>query len=361
MEREIGAHWKVELNYVFNRGLHLWRESNINAPRLPAGYQDFTSYLLSRDFDNARDLLTGARPITSSGNVDIVRFNLSQKSSEIIREGGKSIAVFGLNDQSTSNSSAPLKAALAAVRNLRPDPGLTQIEELEARGNSFYHGLTIALTGRLGRQGNVRASYTFSRMIDDGVVNTSSPLVPGDFARERALSLIDSRHRLAASGFYQFPRLMGGLMLSGVFNLSSARPFNVGINGNDRNLDDVDNDRPQFNLNAPVLWRSPGSPPSDALLAGFSLPTIGTSGGMARNAGRGPRQSTLSVRISRRIQVGEKLKFTPQVEAFNPLNATVFNFGAEFIDFVPSSLGSFLVPPRTVRPRSVRVGVKFEF
>jgi hypothetical protein len=73
----------------------------------------------------------------------------------------------------------------------------------------------------LGRQGNLRVSYTLSRTIDEGVVNTSSPLVPGDFARERALGLIDSRHRLAASGSYQFPRLMGGLMLSG-FNLSSA-------------------------------------------------------------------------------------------------------------------------------------------
>jgi hypothetical protein len=328
---------------------------------LPAGYKEFTSYLLSRDFDNARSTSTGERPITNSGNADIVRFNLSQKSSEVIREGSKSIVVFGLNDQSTSNSSGPLKAALAAIRNLRPDPGLTQVEELQARGNSFYHGLTIVFSGRLNRQGNLRVSYTLSKVIDDGVVNTSSPLTPGDFSRERALSLIDARHRLAVSGVYRLPGFAGGLTLAAIMNLSSARPFNIGINGNDRNLDDVDNDRPEFNWNGPLVWRSPGNALNPTLLTAFSLPTIGTTGGMSRNAGRGPRQSTLNVRVSRLIQLGERLRVAPQVEAFNPLNSTVFNFGAEFVDFAPSSLGNFLVPPRTVKPRSVRLGIKVEF
>ncbi|HEX8116395.1 MAG TPA: TonB-dependent receptor, partial [Pyrinomonadaceae bacterium] len=61
-ERELGRGFVVEANYTFNRGLHLWREFNANAARLPTGFGDFTEYLLSRDFANFRGA-GGARPI----------------------------------------------------------------------------------------------------------------------------------------------------------------------------------------------------------------------------------------------------------------------------------------------------------
>jgi hypothetical protein len=54
------------------------------------------------------------------------------------------------------------------------------------------------------------------------------------------------------------------------------------------------------------------------------------------------------------------------------LNATVFSFGSEFIDFnafAPTAtpaqrqafLDSFLVTTRTLRQRQVRIGVRFDF
>src|SRR5256885_10580151 len=33
---------------------HLWREFNVNAPALPKGFKNLTSYLASRDFANFR-------------------------------------------------------------------------------------------------------------------------------------------------------------------------------------------------------------------------------------------------------------------------------------------------------------------
>src|SRR5205085_2507013 len=213
---------------------------------LPAGFSDFTSYLLSRDFSNAPDPVTGQRPITTVGNADFARFNLSTTSSTTIKEGTKTIAVFGLNNQSTVNTTNVYKAALAALRPLRADPQLTQVEELQARGNSFYHGVSFELQRRFTSHAFLRASYTLSKLIDDGVVNTSSPLVVNDFSRERSLSLLDARHRLALSGTYQCPALLGRLTLAGTLNVNSARPFNLGVGGNDRNLDDVNNDRPNF-------------------------------------------------------------------------------------------------------------------
>ena len=199
LEKQIRPSIKTTATYVFSRGAHLWRETNVNAPRLGlTGASTFSEYLMSRDFDNRRDTATGQRPITATGNADVVRFDLSQESSRVIQDGAGPagrVVVFGLGNQSTSNSTSVLKAALASVRHLRPDPNLEQIEELQSRGSSNYHGANLEVQGRIGQRGFIRSSYTFSKLIDDGVVNTSSPLVTDDNRRERALSLLDARHR----------------------------------------------------------------------------------------------------------------------------------------------------------------------
>jgi hypothetical protein len=359
-ERELRRNLKIEVNYVFNRGLHLWREVNANAPRLPAGFSDFAEYLTSREFDNQRDPATGRRPITATGNADVVRFNRSAQPTQTLREGDRTIVVFGLNNPSTSNQTSGLNAALEALRPFRPDPALTQIEELQARGNSAYHGLSVELTRRMSKRGFLRGSYTFSRLMDDGVVNTSSPLVAGDFRRERSRSLMDARHRVALSGVYDSP--FWRVKLAGTFAFSSARPFNISANGNDRNLDDVDNDRPNFagDLRA-INWRRPGASLQARLAEGFSLPTIGTVGDLPRNAGRGPAGYTLNLRLSRTFTLAERRTLEFQIEAFNPLNSAVFSFGAEFVNFTPAGLGAFLTPQRTVKPRTMRVGMRFGF
>ncbi len=361
-ERELARGFKFEVNYIFNRGLHLWREVNANAPRLPDGFNNFADYLTSRDFDNRRDPTTGQRPITSTGNADIVRFNLSQTPTQTIREANQTVVIFGLNNPSTSNATSGIRAAMETIRQFRPEPNLTQIEELQSRGNSFYHGVSFEFSRRLTGRGFIRASYMLSKLRDDGVVNTSSPLVAGDFRREYARSLIDARHRLALSGFYQTPRAIGGVRIAGTFNLASSSPFNIGANGNDRNLDDVNNDRPNFSGSTDsIIWRKPSSPLNQTLADAFSLPTIGTVGNLPRNAGMAPASYTLNLRLSRAFQLSERRKLEFQVEAFNPLNSTVFSFGAEFVDFSPSSLGNFLTPRRTVKPRTMRIGMTLDF
>ena len=101
--------------------------------------------------------------------------------------------------------------------------------------------------------------------------------------------------------------------------------------------------------------------PDPAVARGFSLPLIGETGNLARNAGRGPWQHSLNLRLSRVFQVHEGVRFTPQLEVFNPLNTPVFSFGAEFVDFTPTGASDFLVPTRTLKPRMLRIGVRIEF
>ena len=68
----------------------------------------------------------------------------------------------------------------------------------------------------------------------------------------------------------------------------------------------------------------------------------------------------------------EHMRLRPVVEFDNVLNKTVFSFGSEIINsnaFAPTAtpaqrqafLDSFLVTTRTLRPRQVRLGIRFDF
>jgi hypothetical protein len=380
-ERELTREFVVEVNYTFNRGIHLWREFNANAPQLPPGYEDFAAYLLSRDFANFRDP-AGTRPLYNTQSAgELVRFTLAPPAAPnpdaIARvvEFGVPVSVFNLN---TFSSGSALEAALGALNDLRPDPARGQIEQLASIGNSFYHGLTVEARRRFAaREGgfnlSMRAAYTLSRLIDDGVVNTSSALVSGDFRGERAPSLLDRRHRFVLSGTLSAPREFGGLRFAAILRAATGAPFNVSLGGVDRNLDDVGNDRPVFDGN-PRLIRSrrPGEALNPALAAAFSLPVIGRTGNLPRNAGRGPALFGFDINVTREFRLSQRLRLRPNIEIDNLLNKTVYTFGAEFINFNglrPAAtaeqrrafLDSFLVPTHTLRPRRVRLGLRLDF
>jgi hypothetical protein len=393
-EREIGSAFVFEANYTWNRGLHLWREFNANAPVLPNGYKDLTEYLLSSDFANFRSGPGGIRPlydVASAG--ELVRFTLAPfnplhparcpspftpSNPDVVGcivEFGVPITLINLN---SFTSSTAVDVALAALRNLRPDPARGQIEQLASIGNSFYHGLTLELRRRFvksksGFAFSFRAAYTLSHLIDDGIVNTSDALTNGDFRAERSRSLLDRRHRFVFSGTFDTPRFLGRLRLSPILRFASGAPFNISIGGADRNLDDVSNDRPIFTGDIKrLLARRPSESVDAALINYFALPTIGRAGNLPRNAGTGPGLFFFDLNITREFRFGQKLRLRPVIEIDNVLNKTVWSFGTEFIDFKalsPSStpaerqafLDSFLLTTRTLRPRMIRVGIRFDF
>jgi hypothetical protein len=350
IERELTKHLIATADYIFTRGAHLWRESNVNAPVVPPGFSDLTEYLLSRDFDN-RPLSTGKRPI-SGASADVVRFDLGANTSTsagaIRIVNGLRVLTLGLNAARSSN----LTAALNAVRPLRPDPSLTQVELLESSGNSFYHGGIFSIRYALKPHMQFRAVYTVSKFIDEGTTNTASPQDLLDRRAERALSLQDQRHRFVFSGSFQVPGV--NLDLAPVISLGSSKPFNIGA-GFDRNLNDIPNDRPDFlqPLGRP-LWRRPGSQASD-LREALRVAPIGSSGNLPRNYGRGPGTKSINLRIARSFTVQEGLKIRLACDAFNVFNNTVFSFGSEFID---RDDAGFLIPQRTQRPRSIQLSLK---
>ena len=381
VEREIGGGFVFEANATFNRGIHLWREFNANAPVLPVGFRDFSEYLASRDFPNFRNGPSGIRPLYNATNAgELVRFTwnpsdpANPNSVSRSTEFGVSISRVNLNSFTSSTS---VEVALAALNTLRPDPTRVEVEQLVAAGNSFYRGLTLGLRKRFspGRDFDFsfRVDYTLSHLIDDGVVNTSDAVQPGDFRNERARSLLDRRHRLVFSGIFNLPRYLAKLRLSPFLRAAAGAPFNISIGGADRNLDDVGNDRPIFTGNTNTLrWRAPGDPIDPEILTGFALPAIGKVGNLPRNAGHGPRLFLFDLSVMREFRINEKVRLRPVVEFDNVLNKTVFSFGAEFINFNALSptatpdqreafVNSFLVATRTLRHRQIRLGLRLDF
>lgn len=381
-EREVRKSFVLEVNYTWNRSLHLWREFNVNAPVLPKNFANFTNYLASRDFANFLSAPGGVRPLLDTSTAgDLVRFVLSPPDpanpNSVIRitEFGVPISLINLN---AFTSTTAVDTALAALNSLRPDPSKGEVEQLIPVGNSFYHGLTFEVRNRFkqGQNGfsfSFRAVYTLSFLKDDGVVNTSDALVAGDFRRELARSLQDRRHRFAFSGTLDTGKSLGHLRISPILRLASGAPFNISIGGADRNLDDIANDRPIFNGDRGLLkWRNPGAPLDPSILNQFALPTIGQTGNLARNAGLGPAQFLFDLSVTREFKLSERVRLRPVAEFDNILNATVFSFGSEFIDFNsfgPTSspatrqafIDSFLVPTRTMRPRQIRLGLRLDF
>ena len=358
-ERELVNNFVFEANLTYNRTVRLWREINTNAPVVPAGFSDMADYL--------------ANGITT-GNT---RFEFAGIGAPDSRTDG-GVTFYNLDSQNPSTAAAtPYGRALAVSISLRPNPTLGQTEEVGSHGNSWYRGLVLELRRRYRQMGNgfggsVRAVYTLSYLEDDGIVNTSSPQTPGDFASERSRSLLDRRHRFALSGTFDTPQWMGKLRFSPIFRFGSSAPFNLsngGSTADDRNLDDVNTDRPNYSGNLDdITWRRLTDPVNTAVINGITLAPIGRSGNLPRNAGKGPRQYIFDLNISRQFKFGERIRIRPQVEFNNILNMTVFSFGSEFIDASVAAgsptqfdLQNFLVPTRAYRPRQVRFGIRFDF
>lgn len=390
-EREIYKGLVFETNFTLNKTVRLWREYNANAPRLPAGTPDrdgngritFTDYLLGITTGISRFVLgsqtddvgltsTSGGACTGSTQTCIVNLNSSQNRSDCD----------SALDPIGAPTLSPICRALAAVQNLRPPEFLSQgilgqYERVSSIGNSSYKGLTLELRNRFrkfgyGFGGSMRLAYTLSSLKDDGIVNTSSAQIVGDFSSEYSRSLLDRRHRIAFSGTFDTPKWLGGLRFSPLFRFGSSAPFNISVGGNDRNLDDVGNDRPNFsgNLNS-IDWRRFGTAFPTDLASQFSQPTIGSPGNLPRNAGSGPRYYIFDLNVSRQFKFNERFRLRPSVEFGNILNMTVFGFGSNFINFdglnstnaitKRNAQDQFLAPTRTYRPRQIRFGMRFEF
>jgi hypothetical protein len=220
-----------------------------------------------------------------------------------------------------------------SVPNLgRPDPRFANNSQYQSIGDSWYDGVTVAVTKRPVRWGSFRLSYTFSKGLDTaGNFFFSQPQDASNIAAERGRSDNDQRHRLSISGTFTTPqasndtlfhRLVNGWLFSYVFNYASALPFNIQLPF-DRNGDTNFNDRPA---------------------------------GVGRNTGEGFDFQSLDLRLSRAFVLTRGMSLETSVDIFNVLNRANYQ--------VPNNIltsPTFGRPTAVNDPRQLQLGLRLLF
>lgn len=355
-ERDIGSGIAVEANFTYNKTVRLWRETNVNAFILPSGFNTYTDFLLAI-------------------NTGTTRFELGQMNNTTDTRVVNGVTFVNLNSTNRSNVSTSPTGRARQILGTQLSRGVSntlgQIEEVGSLGSSVYQGLILEMRRRFRQIGrgfgtSFRAVYTFSRLRDDGIVNTSSAQIPGNFDAEFNQSVQDRRHRFNFSGALETPNWFGRLRFSPILRVASGNPFNLSAGGIDRNLDDVNNDRPNFTGNLEdIRSRNPGEPFPQSVINGLTLAPIGSPGNLPRNAGRGPSQFIFDLNLSRDFRISERFRLRPNIEFDNIFNARVFTFSSDFINFdnvgTAAFTENFLVPQRTLRQRQLRFGLRFDF
>lgn len=182
-------------------------------------------------------------------------------------------------------------AAADATRPIVPVAnGYKRILTVINNGESFYRGLQLNLTKRFSHNFSTLISYTWSH-----TTNTVEPDAPGGDANdanqlgafERGDSVLDQRHRLAISGWWNLPKHFS---VGGLATLASARPFNA-TTGVDNNGDGSITDRPVINESV-----------------------------VGRNAFRGNPLYDFSPFVERDFRLNEKVHLVLRAEGFNVFN-----------------------------------------
>ncbi len=174
------------------------------------------------------------------------------------------------------------------------NPLIYQSNVYESNSNSFYGGLMLEGSKRIGRSVQLHANYTWSHATDETTDYNSDFEPNNQFCRrcDRAASSFDERHKFVAYAMLQTPSttnvLLRDWLVSPIFQAHSGQPFNLLIGGTDLNSDRHNTtDRPAY---------------------------------AGRNTGMGPNFWTFDSRFQRSIRVGEKRHLDLMFEAFNLFN-----------------------------------------
>jgi outer membrane receptor protein involved in Fe transport len=238
-----------------------------------------------------------------------------------IQESSSTQAMLQCEQQIGATSAASIGVEHLRGRNIimsrKVAPTNTRFQSI---GDSWYDGVTIAVTKRPVSWGSVRLSYTFSKGIDtSGNFFFSQPQDANNIAAERGRSDNDQRHRLSLSGTLTMPHRW---MLSYIASYASALPFNIQL-PNDRNGDTNFNDRPI---------------------------------GVGRNTGQGFDYQSLDLRLSRTFALTSRISIEALADAFNVLNRANYQ--------VPNNIitsPTFGKPTAVNDPRQLQLGMRLLF
>jgi trimeric autotransporter adhesin len=235
-----------------------------------------------------------------------------------------------------SPNSAPPRTSLTSENRL-PISNATTFTYDTPVGNSSYNGMMLRFSERFNRGISFRATYTFSKSIDDA--STFAGTVAQDFrdiAAERGLSSFDRRHVFDANWVFTsrfrnnettlLADLLKGWMLTGSVTAETGLPLTARVLGNQSDIAGSGN---VGSGRASATGQGLSSGAGFFNLAAFTAPVPGQYGNAGRNTIPGPGLFSLNAGFGRSFQFGEsrrRLEFRAEAtNLLNQVNYTSFN------------------------------------
>ncbi len=225
---------------------------------------------------------------------------------------------------------------------------------------SFFNALQISGGRQTGSGMSVRASYSFSKSVDDASHPSQASTQFGfDRTLARGLSNFDVRHRLSFNYLYPLPfgggqplwnsgiasKVFGGWRIGGILSLRSGTPFTAGVSvrtpgylfaATQPNLLPERRNNPVEGVSSGCADPRTGQPTIAAGIplggpemyfdpCSFSVPLPGTIGNAGRNTLTAPWVFNVDVSVQREFTVDSKRRLQFRAEIFNVPNRA--NFG----------------------------------
>lgn len=199
-------------------------------------------------------------------------------------------------------------AAVDPVNLCRPNPAYQNNSQYASSADSQYDGLSLSFVQRPVKWGSLRASYTYSKALDDvGEFFFSAPINNFNIRQDWGRSDDDQRHRVdfdatlhssMNSSRTLWQHVSHGFQLSGILRYDSALPFTI-VSG----------------LN--TIQQTSGRPCAGlaAVAPQCTLPLM-----IGRNTGIGFGSFNFDTRLSRVFPIGERFHLEIIAELFNALN-----------------------------------------
>jgi hypothetical protein len=235
---------------------------------------------------------------------------------------------------------------------LLPNPNLAAGVQSYFFGVSSYNALQTEVTHRLSYGLQLKASYTWSRNLDDESGYSGDTLNEGgieDVYQMRAINWgpanVNRTHQFVASGQYELPigknkpfmgnvtgvadKVVSGWQVNFIGTILSGFPFtpqsSINFSGDGGTADHASlipganpyNPAPFAGFPKSITWINQSA---------FTLPTLGTYGNLGRDSLIGPNFRELDLSLFKTTRIGERLRLEFRAEAFNILNRV--NFGA---------------------------------
>jgi hypothetical protein len=352
IQREIGANFVIDVNYVASKGTHIYRQVD-GTPPDPALVQQLLDFCVPTNEDNA-DLQCTEATVT------------------------KANLWFG-------------KEAGALPFNAVEHNALFQPFYIRSIGNSNYNALQAKVTRRFSRGFQVQGSYTYAHAIDD----SGDPLAPAagnrGFPRntrkifqERGNSDNDVRHIGVINYIWELPlgagkahwnqgfvgKVFEGFQVSGITSLQTGHPFDV-FSTRDSEHSGLSNRADLTGDPYAVQDRFPDSGNRRYLNAdAFDTPPFGRAGNIGRNRLYGPSYVNFDMSVAKKMKLTERFGLETRFEAFNVFNHPQFNNpGSDanaFGNLIGSSIFGDIVstqtrPDGTTSARQMQVAMKLTF